>query len=180
MFNDHAFWEIIHASRHCIDSSKGDAANDASQNEALAKILRLQPQEVVAAFCQAHYKFSQQAYRWDILRAAMLVEGGCGDDGFMDFRAWLISQGQKCFETVLRNPDELVRIAHQGCSRSCFAPDFSSVAPRVYEEMTGEELPDNLVPLPAEMPLGKSFPFLPREMSARFPRLWAWYGQNCP
>src|SRR5687767_3645789 len=46
---------------------------------------------------------------WDV--AFIMASGwGCSDDGFMDFRAWLIGQGQVVFEKALSDPESLVDI----------------------------------------------------------------------
>src|SRR5207248_2249239 len=38
---------------------------------------------------------------------AYVINGGCGDDTFSDFRASLISRGQQAFERALSDPDFL-------------------------------------------------------------------------
>jgi hypothetical protein len=50
---------------------------------------------------------------WDV--AFIMASGwGCSDDGFMDFRAWLIGQGQVVFEKALSDPESLVNIVEFG------------------------------------------------------------------
>jgi hypothetical protein len=41
---------------------------------------------------------------------AVVILGGCGDDTFSDFRAWLIAQGREAFEAALANPDSLAEL----------------------------------------------------------------------
>lgn len=47
------------------------------------------------------------AHRWDLWGAAYILNDGCSDDGFIYFRAWLMTKGQECFEKALRDPDSL-------------------------------------------------------------------------
>ena len=42
---------------------------------------------------------------WDA--ASVIKEYGCSDDGFIDFRAWLIAQGKDVYMNALRDPDTL-------------------------------------------------------------------------
>ena len=38
------------------------------------------------------------------------MNGGCSDDGFLYFRAWLTSEGREVFERALSNPDSLAEL----------------------------------------------------------------------
>ena len=50
---------------------------------------------------------------WDV--AFIMASGwGCSDDGFMDFRAWLIGQGKDVYEKALSDPESLVDIVEFG------------------------------------------------------------------
>jgi hypothetical protein len=50
---------------------------------------------------------------WDV--ACILASGwGCSDDGFMDFRGWLIAQGKEVYEKALSDPESLVDVVEFG------------------------------------------------------------------
>ncbi len=50
---------------------------------------------------------------WDV--AFILASGwGCSDDGFIDFRGWLIAQGKDVYEKALSDPESLVDIVEFG------------------------------------------------------------------
>jgi hypothetical protein len=50
---------------------------------------------------------------WDV--AVIMASGwGCSDDGFIDFRAWLIGQGRDVFEKALSDPERLVDVVEFG------------------------------------------------------------------
>jgi hypothetical protein len=38
------------------------------------------------------------------------MNGGCSDDGFEYFRAWLLAQGRDTFEKALEDPDTLAAL----------------------------------------------------------------------
>ncbi|GAA1558461.1 hypothetical protein GCM10009827_094270 [Dactylosporangium maewongense] len=44
---------------------------------------------------------------WLMWHAASLIQGGCSDDGFSGFRAWLVGLGPVVFDRVADDPDRL-------------------------------------------------------------------------
>src|SRR5207245_1025185 len=75
---------------------------------------------------------------WSVLYE---IDGGCSDDGFIDFRAWLVMQGQDVLETVLAAPDYLGEITLEDCAMS-YEP-FNYMDRYAYRRRTGEEeVPD--------------------------------------
>jgi hypothetical protein len=52
--------------------------------------------------------FQLISYSGDLWCAAYIVLGGCSDDGFDYFRAWLTSKGKEVFENALQDPDSLI------------------------------------------------------------------------
>ena len=59
--------------------------------------------------------YSGLAYQYGLWTAASVIErGGCTDDGFIDFRGWLIAQGREVYMATLKDPDSLAD-----------APDYS-------------------------------------------------------
>lgn len=55
--------------------------------------------------------------------------GGCSDDCFDYFRAWLIGRGQATYEAALANPDSLAEIAEE---EDCEQEDLLSIAIEVW------------------------------------------------
>ncbi len=158
------FWAIIDASRRKAD---GD------QDEMLAairnRLKKLTPAEV--ADFQRHFdQKMHDAYDWNLWGAAYLVNGGCSDDGFAYFRAWLISQGNKVYSAALRKPDSLTSGVDPDRDDYEFE-DLWYVGREVYEELTGNDLPPE-VGWP-ESPKGERWDFDDdAEMSRRFPKLF--------
>ena len=74
---------------------------------------------------------------WDL--AFIMASGwGCSDDGFMDFRAWLIGQGQHVFEKALSDPESLVDIVEFGQETQWEALLY--VAAEAYERSTHKDM----------------------------------------
>jgi hypothetical protein len=175
-----AFWDIITKTRQVLSETATIDQNQHSQAQALTRILHALPLPEVVAFQWKFSRLFQAANRWDLMRIALLIEGCCGDDGFAEFRWWLISTGETDFHRTLEDPENLAEIAHQSAiSQFCFFPEFGLAAQQVYEQRTGRDIPDD----PAfrqEEPKGEKFAYEPEEMSRRFPRLWERFGENCP
>jgi hypothetical protein len=76
---------------------------------------------------------------WD---AAIVINCGCSDDSFLDFRAWLIAHGKEVYEKALVDPEILVDLVKM----DEWASDelFLYVAEEAYERKTGQELPAHL------------------------------------
>ena len=114
------------------------------------------------------------ANKIDLWGAAYLINGGCSDDGFRDFRAWLVGRGRHPYEAALKNPDALADIL-DGDPVDGFGLDAAAV--RVYEAKTGmsdfyERLDRAEQDLPPPPPEGDDWDFDDEaEMRTRFPKL---------
>ena len=67
---------------------------------------RLSDQELVD-FLHLFEAMMARLYSWRLWAGAYVVNGGCSDDGFTDFRYWLISRGRSVAEAALADPDSL-------------------------------------------------------------------------
>jgi hypothetical protein len=115
-----------------------------------------------------------EANNLDLWGAAYLINGGCSDDGFRDFRVWLVGRGRVAYERALRNPDTLADIL-DGDPVDGFGLDAAAL--RVYEEKTGmsdfyERLDRAEKDAPQAPSEGADWDFEdPEEMKKRFPNL---------
>ncbi len=163
------FWKIIEES-YCDDPI--------DRFEALKNRLRsLDPDQLIAF--QARFDEAMQAANLlPLWGAAYLINGGCSDDGFRDFRAWLIGRGRHAYESALKNPDNLADFLN-GDPVSGFGLDVAAL--RVYEEVTGrddfyERLDREEAGMPPPPPEGEDFDFEDdAEMQRRYPRLYHLY-----
>jgi len=58
-------------------------------------------------------KLGSRACDWNLIGAACFFGFGKSDEGFNDFRAWLISQSRETFERVLSAPECLAEFEYQ-------------------------------------------------------------------
>src|SRR5206468_1039467 len=80
------------------------------QVKEVAETLKRMSEEEVADFYRIFHSYMDRAYDWNLWAAAYVMNGGCSDDGFIDFRGWLISMGEEVFENAMVNPETLVEL----------------------------------------------------------------------
>jgi hypothetical protein len=122
------FWTIID---ECREKCDGEVECQAAQ---LIERLSREPEKAIAEY-QAHFlRFMDQAYDARVWAAGSLLDE-LSDDGFTDFRAWLISRGRNPYFRCLANPEELTEIATPG--ERVTAEEINSVAYKAYSTKTG-------------------------------------------
>jgi hypothetical protein len=125
------FWKIIETSRK---KAKGDP--DAQLDILRGEVSRL-PTEEVVSFGHHFDTLRCDAYRWDLWGAAYVIGGGCSDDGFTDFRSWLVVQGPKIYDDALKDPDSLLKVVDEDLDGQI--EGFQYIASEVWEEKTGKD-----------------------------------------
>jgi hypothetical protein len=162
-----AFWKIIDTSRR---QARGDVDD---QLEILPELLsRLSVKEILD-FDRIFTEYWVRAYTWELWAAAYIIGGGCSDDGFMDFRGWLISRGEKVYEAALADPQSLTRVVK--VDDECQIEGFQYVARQVWEQKTGKDtgdFPDTGVSVPLD-PTGKAWE--EDDLEQHYPKLWKKY-----
>lgn len=126
---------------------------------------RCTPEEILSF--QEHFdRHFEVAYAWDLWGAAYLIEGGCSDDGFTDFRYGLIARGRAVYEAAIANPDTLAG------GRAGGNEAFGYVAMEVYEDKKGKPMPYRVRRHPD--PRGERWDFEDdAETARRLPALYA-------
>jgi hypothetical protein len=161
------FWNVIDASRK---KARGDVE---TQLEILrSQLERLEPDEIVQ-FGRIFEEYHIKAYTWDLWGAAYVIGGGCSDDGFLDFRGWLISRGEKVFERALEDPQSLVRVVKG--DDECRYEGFQYVASQAWEKKTGKtmrEFPEHTGLNYSRKPSGDPWNEDGDDLKQRFPKLW--------
>ncbi len=165
--DENRFWQIV-------DATLAAGANRKRQYCLLAdQLRRLSPTEVA----EFHWWFQRQLERSDCsnVEAAWDVIDGVGaDDGYFDFRCWLVSRGRAVFESALSDPDSLADVVQREERTQFF--DFDC-ADAVYEELTGQECPPD--PVPHSWEEEDSWDAHDgEEQRRRMPRLWAMFDDD--
>ncbi len=148
---------------------------ESAEEQLRVRLSALDPEEIVSY--QEHFdRAFALAYQWNLWAAAYIIDGGCSDDGFMDFRYGLISRGRSIFEAAIADPDSLVTIAEDPAAGFIPNEGFGYVARQVYESKTNQDMPNNDVVHPAD-PSGKDWDFDDEQLCEQtLPKLWAKFG----
>ena len=151
------FWKIIEKSKRGAESSD-------EQAEKLEGLLAKLPPEEILAFERIFTEFRIAAYRWDLWGVAYILCGGCGDDSFDYFRAWLIGRGQEYYEDVMKDPESVAgKVTEDDYPEAEF---LLYAASKAYEKQTGRSMQSLSVKFPSE-PVGTKWS--EEELPERFP-----------
>jgi Protein of unknown function (DUF4240) len=167
------FWEHIDATR--------------DPDSLVERLAELPPDEILD-FEYFWHTTSAQAYRWNLWGAAYLINGGCSDDGFIDFRSWLMLQGRKVFDAALANPDSLADVVdgdeaececYPGSTAWFQATGTKRDTAGLTAQRTAYEARHPSTPAPRDEDMGENWDFDDEEqMRRRLPRLTAMYLDN--
>ena len=132
--NQDSFWDLIHEAKNACGQDMD--AMLAYLKDRLVSMGPTQAQnfhEIIHAYEDLADKFGL----WDA--AGIMKEYGCSDDGFIDFRAWLIAQGREVYFAALADPDSLADVVPYG---DCCFEQLSYVGDYAYEQLTGKSAYD--------------------------------------
>jgi hypothetical protein len=168
--DDDRFWQLIDQSGAMAGASVED------QTERLTTTLAGLPAQEIAAFDVAFAALRDELYSWDLWGAAYLLMGGCSDDCFMDFRSWVVAQGQDYFEAVRSDPQALADGRLENAGQVGEAELLSYAAMDAYVEAPGREIfmdyPSHPGPETATEPAGQEWDEDDEDaLRARYPRL---------
>jgi hypothetical protein len=164
------FWKLIDMTRKQAEGSLDDHVEMLRE-----RLQTLEPNEIVE-FDKLFRAYWTRAYTWDLWGAAYIIGGGCSDDGFMDFRGWLISKGEKVYENALKDAESLSRVVTED-DDDCQYEGFQYVASQAWENKTGKgmDFPASGLEHPSE-PLGDPWKEDSDDLERRFPKLSRKFG----
>lgn len=164
--NGEEFWNLV-ATVH--EGSGGDM--DVKCKLLADELRRLGP-DGAHSFARHFYESFNRACAWTLWDAAYIINGGCSDDSFTDFRSTLISMGKEIFEAALVDPESLAKV-DVGAGQPTYE-GYQYVASQVYEELADKEMPlDNEYP-----PEPSGVQTEEWELEKRFPKLAAKFGHK--
>lgn len=134
--NQDSFWDLIHETKNACGQDMD--AMLAYLKDRLVSMGPTQAQnfhDIIHAYEDLADKFGL----WDA--AGIMKEYGCSDDGFIDFRAWLIAQGREVYFAALADPDSLADVVPYG---DCCFEQLSYVGDYAYEQLTGKSAYDQM------------------------------------
>lgn len=155
------FWQLVAKAIGKKRRNLERAEND------LDKLLKSLEAKEIEEFARHYVALQNEANTPSILEAAYIIGFGDSNDGFMDFRRWIVFQGQTEFAKILANPDYLGTYEPQSEPMEQWGSEYD---PRgAYEAVTGRELPASDVVVYPEAKAD----FQDAEILAeRYPTLW--------
>ena len=101
MMSQRNFWRII-------DQSWQGATDNQQFRDNLTQQLNQLSEDNLQRFNSRYSERYWRAYDHRLWCAIYLINGGCGDDSFMDFRDYLISRGSKVYNRTINDPETLL------------------------------------------------------------------------
>ena len=103
--NKDAFWTMIQEARAACGQDM-----DAKTEYLKDRLVSMGPEQAqnFHDIIHAYEDLADKFGLWDA--AGIMKEYGCSDDGFIDFRAWLIAQGKEVYLVALADPDSLANV----------------------------------------------------------------------
>ena len=132
--NQDSFWDLIHEAKNACGQDM-----DAMLAYLKDRLVSMGPTQAqnFHDIIHAYEDLADKLGLWDA--AGIMKEYGCSDDGFIDFRAWLIAQGREVYFAALADPDSLADVVPYG---DCCFEQLSYVGDYAYEQLTGKSAYD--------------------------------------
>ena len=161
--DENVFWEIIGELQTC----------DSTEEKCTQLVI------VLESFSAADIKRFEkiltakldQANHFDIWALAYLAQGGCSDDAFEGFRAWLILQGKSLFDLTIKDVNEACALIPAGLETE--AEQFAGCAAIAFENRSGLPL---AVKVTKTKTKGKQWQ--EEKLESLYPKLWKRYIQE--
>lgn len=159
------FWKIIETTKF---KSLGDY--EKQQSELEKELTKLTANDVLE-FDNKFRTLRGKIYNWNFWAAAYIINGGCSDDCFSDFRGWLIGQGQSIYENAIQNIETLTELNE---TNDGDWEGLSYIATDVYEKKTGNDMPKGIQEN-FEI-TGEEWEEDENDLKNRFPKLYTKFG----
>jgi hypothetical protein len=97
------FWSVV-------ESSTVEPFNVEAASVRLVSALSAMAPSDVLDFCDEFDRKMDEAYTWQLRGVPYLINSGCSDDSFMDFRSSLIAQGRTVYDQVISDAESLMEL----------------------------------------------------------------------
>jgi hypothetical protein len=180
------FWTLMEsavtAAEGNRDGEEEDDFGEAIAQELVSRLARLDTASVLS-FDDYLGRATSVLHRWDVWAAAYLINGGCGDDSFIDFKAGVVTLGREWHQRVVANPDSLAdhpavqEVATGRDTDFLFPEPVNYAAGEAFEQITGDHDAYNDAASQEgyeseSSDMGENFDFDdPEQMRRRLPRL---------
>ncbi|WDE96840.1 DUF4240 domain-containing protein [Lentisphaera profundi] len=135
------FWQII-------DNAHNESNGSMDKKcRILKNKLSTLSHEQLIAFSSHFDTMNHNSYTWPLWGAAYLLNGGCSDDSFTDFRTTLISMGKNTYSRALHDPNTLSEVKFDQ-NDPCYE-GYEYAVNDVLQEQLGD-IPKSTSPFPIE------------------------------
>ena len=181
--NKEEFWQTIESVNRLVPDGNQEMVSEKMREE----LLQHSRQDILDWYIIFH-EYLNAAYRNDLRVACTALGAHASDDGFIDFRTWLISQGKKVYMDAMRDPDTLAQNPHPGvemnfedftyCPVDAYGKKPSSGHERklrLYDDLDGHKLSEQVIKdIREEIPRHKDISSnrLSADYSSLFPNIW--------
>ena len=153
------FWELIARARSGAESLD-------EQLLLLGELLQTFKAADIKRFGSLYAGYMRKLYHWDVWALAYAAREGCSDDSFVEFRTWLILQGDPALvELALKHPAQMAKHV----PRDPELPDGSLSAMIEEAFLRRKGSPMEVPSLDLEKPKGREWP--EDALEARYPEL---------
>jgi predicted DNA-binding WGR domain protein len=128
------FWELL-------EKCKEHGDNAEEQMEWLVTKLSKRPVKDIVTFDYMFNKHYNNSYTSNLWAAAYIIMGGCSDDSFDYFRAWILYLGKEAYERAIEDPESLLPYL-KVVEEQDEVPQLDEmlfIGSMAYEEKTGED-----------------------------------------
>jgi len=162
--NNETFWTLI-------SEAKVNCGQDlnASAEWIQGQLEQMLPEQSLN-FHAIFHKYLDTADKYGLWDAASVMCQGCSDDGFIDFRAWLIAQGKETYLSALKNPDSLADVPAYG---DCSFEELCYAADKAFESLTGKSAYNVPHPKSCNAELRKAEAMVQFGAEINYPHTWA-------
>lgn len=101
VMSEREFWKVVE------DARKHGTSDDKLYKGLIAELGKLSDVDI-QRFAKRFSERKSHAYDMKLWSAVYLLNGGCGDDSFLDFRDYLVMMGEKDYARIVTDPDSLV------------------------------------------------------------------------
>jgi hypothetical protein len=95
--NEEEFWALVEG------TISGRGCNEMAYE--VEEQLKVLGPTAAMGFTNRFHEVMDRLYTWDLWGVAYILRGGCSDDSFEYFRAWVVSLGREATERALADPE---------------------------------------------------------------------------
>ena len=160
------FWDLI-------DKSALDETDSTVATQKLTQLLKDGGDEMIFGFERWFQTMQYRLFNYDLWAVAYLMQGGCSDDGFTDFRTWVISKGKAFVEKALQDPASVAEVPDPSDSEIWEIYAYTPIY--AFEALHGKDakLPWDEIMVDVDRHDVTGTPWDEDELEDRYPELWA-------